>query len=103
MGSARLERREIGGDEFEQVPEGEENGELTDAQLRQAERADVARPGAATRIGDVIERICARGNLQVPKSPPRRLPAPSPQRTGIFILVNPNYGLVTFLLFHRTK
>ena len=94
---------EIGGDEFEQVPEGDENGELTDAQLRQAERAAAARPGAATRIGDVIERICARGNLQVPTSPPRRLPAPRPQRAGRFKSVNLNYGFVTFLLFHRTK
>ena len=73
---------EIGGDEYEQVPNGDENGEITDAQLLQAERAAAARPGAATRIGDVIERICARGNLQVPTSPPRRYPVLSPQRAG---------------------
>ena len=57
---------EIGGKEYDQVPDGDENGELDGAQFRQAERAAVARPGAATRIGDVIERICARDNLRMP-------------------------------------
>ena len=61
---------EIGGDEYDQVPEGDENGELNDAQLRQAERAAANRPGAAIRIGDAIERICARDNLHMPDSPP---------------------------------
>ena len=73
---------EIGGDEYEQVSEGDENGELNDAQLRQAERATANRPGAAIRIGDAIERICARENLQMPDSPPKRMPPPSPQRAG---------------------
>ena len=45
---------EIRGDEYDQVPDGDKNGELDGAQLRQAERAAAARPGAATRIGDVI-------------------------------------------------
>ena len=73
---------EVGGDEFEQVPDGDENGDLGGAQLRQAELAAAARPGAATRIGDVIERICARDNLRMPDSPPKRMPPPSPQRAG---------------------
>ena len=37
---------EIGGDVYEQVPDGDENGDLYSAQLRQAERAAAARPGA---------------------------------------------------------
>ena len=73
---------EIGGDEYDQVPDGNENGELDGAQLRHTERTAAARPGAATRIGDVIERICARDNLSMPDSPPKRIQPPSPQRAG---------------------
>ena len=73
---------EIGKDEYEQVPEGDENGELNDAQLRQAERAVAERPGAAIRIGNAIERICASENLQIADSPPKRMPTPSPQRSS---------------------
>jgi hypothetical protein len=77
---------EIGGDEYDQVPDGDENGELSGAQLRRAEQAAAARPGAAIRVGDVIENICARINRPVPVSPPRRmpmiLPQPTPQRAG---------------------
>ena len=73
---------EIEGDEYEQVPEGDENGELKDAQLHQAERATANRPGAAIRIGDAIERICACENLQLPDSPHKRMPPPSPQQAG---------------------
>ena len=54
---------EIKGDEYEHVPEGNENNELNDDQLRQAERATTNRPGAAIRIEDAIEQICARENL----------------------------------------
>ena len=79
---------EIGGDEYEQVPDGDENGELGGAQLRRAERAAAARPGAAIRMGDVLERIIARNNLNMPDSPPKRLPMllpqPSPQRAGMY-------------------
>ena len=78
---------EIGGEEFEQVPDGDENGELDGAQLRRAERAAAARPGAAIRMGDVIEQIIARQHLRMPESPPKRLPMllpqPSPQRAGM--------------------
>ena len=62
---------EIGGDEYDHVPDGDENNELDGAQLRQAERAAAARPGAATSIKNVIERICARDNLRMPDSPPK--------------------------------
>jgi hypothetical protein len=78
---------EIGGDEYEQVPEGDENGELEGAQLRRAERAASARPGAAVRMGDVIEQICARQNIRMPSSPPKRLPVimlqQNPNRAGM--------------------
>ena len=73
---------EIGGEEYEQIPDCDENGELDGAQLRQAERANAARPGAATGIGDVIEQICACDKLRMPDFPPKRLPLPSPQRAG---------------------
>ena len=72
----------IRGDEYEQVPEGDENGELNGAKLRQAERAAADRPGPEIRIGDAFEQICARENLQMPDSPPIRMPPPSPQRAG---------------------
>ena len=73
---------EIWGDEYEQLPEGDENGELNDAQLRQAERATANRLEAAIRIRDAIEQICARNNLQIPYSPPNRMQLPRPQRAG---------------------
>ena len=73
---------EIGTDEYEQVPKADENGELNGAQLRQTELATTDRPGAAIRIVDAIELNCARDNLQMPDSPPKRLPPPSPQRAG---------------------
>ena len=63
----------IGGQEYDQVPDDNDNDELDGAQLRLAERAAAARPGAATRIGDVIGRICARDNLRLPDSPPKRI------------------------------
>jgi len=78
---------EIGGDDFEQVPDGDENGELDGAQLQRAERAAAARPGAAIRMGDVIERIIAANHLRMPNSPPKRLPMllpqPNPQSAGM--------------------
>ena len=62
--------------------DGDENGELDGAQLRQAKRAAAARPGAATRIGDVIYQICARNNFRMPDLPSKRMPPPSLQRAG---------------------
>ena len=45
-----------------------------------AERVAAARPGGAIRMGDVIERIIARYNLDRPVSPPSRMLAPSTQQ-----------------------
>ena len=48
-----------------------------------AERVVAARPGGASRMGEVIARIIARDNLERPVSPPARMPAPpTQQRTG---------------------
>ena len=48
-----------------------------------AERVAAARPGGAIRIGEVIERIIARDNLERPVSPPARMLAlPTQQRAG---------------------
>ena len=59
---------------------------LNGAQLRRAERAAAARPGAAIRMGDVLERIIARDHIHMPDSPPKRmpvlLPQPTPERAG---------------------
>ena len=44
-----------------------------------AERVADARPGGAIQMGDVIERIIARNNLERPVSPPARMPAPLTQ------------------------
>ena len=66
------------------MPDGDENNELGGAQLRQAERAAAARPGAAVRIGNVNERICASHNLRMPDFTPKRVPPPpSLQRAGM--------------------
>ena len=47
------------------------------------EREAAARPGGAIWIGDVVERIIARDNLERTISPFARMPAPlSPQRAG---------------------
>ena len=97
---------EIKGYEYEQVPEGDENGELNDAQLRQAERATANPPGAAIWIGDAIERICARENLQMPGSPFKLMPPPSLQRAGnSYNGLMPQFasriGLLRFIEFYR--
>ena len=48
-----------------------------------AERVAAARPGGAIRMGDVIERIIARDNLDRPVSPlSRMLAPPTQQRAG---------------------
>ena len=48
-----------------------------------AERVASARPAGAIRMGDVIERIIARDNLERPVSPPARMPGtPTQQRAG---------------------
>ena len=67
----------------EELPYGDADGELHGDQLLMAERVAAARPGAAIRISEVIERIIARDNLERPNTPPARMPAPPPpQRAG---------------------
>ena len=67
----------------EELPDGDADGELHGDQLLVAERVAAARPGGAIRMGDVIERIIARDNLERPISPPARMPEPpTPQRAG---------------------
>ena len=67
----------------EELPDGDADGELHGDQLLVAERVTAARPGGAIRMGEVIERIIARDNLEPPNSPPARMPAaPTPQRAG---------------------
>ena len=67
----------------EQKPDGVVEGELSNDQLLLAKRMADARPGGAIRMGEVIEKIIARGNLERPVSPPTRIPAlHTPQRAG---------------------
>ena len=67
----------------EELPDGDADGELHGDQLIVAERVAAARPGGAIRMGDVIERIIARDNLERPISPPARMPEPlTPQRAN---------------------
>ena len=67
----------------EQLFDGDADGELHGDQLLMAERVAAARPGGAIRIGEVIERIIARDNLERPDSPLAWMPAPpTPQRPG---------------------
>ena len=78
-------RLELAGamDMVEELPDGDADGELHGDQLLMAERVAASRPGAAIRMGEVIERIIARDNLERPVSPPARMPAPpTPQRAG---------------------
>ena len=67
----------------EELPYGNADGELRGDQLLMAERVAAARPGGAIRMGNVIERIIARDNLERPVSPPARMLAPlTQQRAG---------------------
>ena len=67
----------------EELPDGDADGELHGDQILVAERVAAARPVGAIRMGDVIERIIARDNLERPISPPARMPEPpTPQRAG---------------------
>ena len=80
---ARVNRRlELAGqiNMEEELPDGDADGELHCDQLIVAERVAVARPYGAIRMGEVIERIIARDNLERPISFPARMPKqPTPQ------------------------
>ena len=58
----------------EELPDGDADGELHGDQLLIAERVAAARPGGAIRMGDVIERIIARDNIERPNLLPARMP-----------------------------
>ena len=67
----------------EKLPNGDADGELHGDQLLVAERVADVRPCGAIRMGEVIERIIARDNLERPLSPLAWMPAPpTPQRAG---------------------
>ena len=67
----------------EKLPDSDADGELHSDQLLMAERVAASRPGCASRMGEVIERIIARDNLERPVSPPARMPAlPTQQLSG---------------------
>ena len=67
----------------EELPDGDADGELHGDQLLMAERVAAARPGGAIRMGEVIERIIARDNLERQNSSFARMPASTPpQRAG---------------------
>ena len=83
---ARVTRRlkHAGANEVEEeLLDGDAEGELHGDQLLVAERVAAARQGGAIRMGEVIERIIARDNLDRPVSPPDRMPeTPTMQRAG---------------------
>lgn len=56
------------------------DGELNDVDLARAERSAAARPGGRRRLENVIEHIARMNNIDVPLSPPPRLPPQ--QRAG---------------------
>lgn len=79
-------RRDSNGDSIEdngldEIPDGDQEGELRGADLERAERAAAARPGARGRLDNVIDLIARMNNVQVPPSPPPRMPPPE-QRAG---------------------
>ena len=59
-----------------ELPDVDTDGQLHGDQLLVAERVAAARPGGANRMGDVIERIIARNNLERPNALPARMPKP---------------------------
>ena len=68
----------------EELFDGKADAELNGDQIFMAERVAAARPGGAIRMGEVIERLIARDNLEQPDSPLAWMPAPpTPKRTGL--------------------
>ena len=67
----------------ETLPDGDADGELNFDRFLMAKQLSAARLGGAIRLGDVIQQIIVRDNLERPVSPPTRMPAPlTPQRAG---------------------
>ena len=65
----------------EELLNGDADSQLHGDQLLVAEQIAAARPAGAILMGDVIERIIARDNLERPILPPTRMPEPpTPQR-----------------------
>jgi hypothetical protein len=83
-------------EDFEEMPDGDANGNLDGEQLAQAERAAASRPGAAGRLRDVIASIegraavdpvqaCIdRGRLRPKVSPSSK--STKPKSAGKFLL-----------------
>ena len=66
-----------------ELPDGNGDSKFHGDQLLVAERVAAARPGGAIRMGEVLQRIISRDNLERPVSPPARMPAPPTlQRAG---------------------
>ena len=67
----------------EELPDDDADGELHGEKLLVAKRVAAARLGGAIQMGEVIEGIIARDNLERPISPPALMPEqPRPQRAG---------------------
>ena len=79
-----------------ELPYGDADGELHGDQLLIPERVAAARYGGAIRMGDVIERIFARDNLERPVSSPARMLVPPTQQLAGASGLN-----VHLALFHR--
>ena len=87
----------------EELLDGDADGELHCDLLIVAERVTAARPGGASRMCDVIERIIARDNLERPILPPAQMPElPTPQRAGPSEL-NAHLPLFVVALIHPMK
>ena len=65
----------------DELHDSDADGELHGDQLLVAERVAAARPDGAIRMGEVIERIITRDNLEPPVSPPVWMP-PTIERAG---------------------
>ena len=72
----------VGAKEMEEkLITGDAKGELHGDQLLMAEQIAAVRLGGVIRMGEMIERIIARDNLERPVSPPVQMPAlPTPER-----------------------
>ena len=58
----------------EKLPDNDADGKLNGNQFLKAERVAAARPGGVFRMGEGIEPIIARDNLEQPALPPVWMP-----------------------------